>query len=340
MTLVPARQNLLLAGTSGSGKSTLATGLLERLGEQGYQLCVIDPEGDYESFPQAIVLGTARDGPSLTEILTALANPNNHVVVNLVGLPIQDRPAFFLGLLPKLQELRAKTGRPHWVLVDETHHLLPTDGNPTALALAKELAGMVYVTVHPDQVESAILERVNMVFALGKSPDKTIQTYCSAIRQLAPAIPDSDLEAGRAVMWNRTSQESPFLLEIAPSTTERRRHRRKYAEGELPPDRSFYFKGPTNSLNLRAQNLLLFMQLGEGVDEATWLHHLHAHDYSAWIMEAIKDDVLAQSVRHIEDQSKVSVKESRQLIRAAIEDRYTLPTGGQDHAMELHPSNR
>lgn len=50
ITFHPARQNLLLAGTSGSGKSTLATGLLERLGERGYQLCVIDPEGTTRIF--------------------------------------------------------------------------------------------------------------------------------------------------------------------------------------------------------------------------------------------------------------------------------------------------
>ena len=60
VTFYPARRNLLLAGTSGSGKSTLATGILERLGQQGYQFCVIDPEGDYEGFPEAIVLGTVR----------------------------------------------------------------------------------------------------------------------------------------------------------------------------------------------------------------------------------------------------------------------------------------
>jgi hydroxymethylpyrimidine pyrophosphatase-like HAD family hydrolase len=331
VTLHPTRQNLLLAGTSGSGKSTLATGLLERLGERGYQLCVVDPEGDYESFPQAVVLGTAQDGPSLTEVLTALANPNNHVVVNLVGLPLQDRPSFFLSLLPKLQELRAKAGRPHWILVDETHHLLPVDGNSTAVALAKELAGMIYVTVHPDQIEPSILQAVDILFALGKSPDHTIRTYCATIQESVPALTTTELEPGRAVMWDRSSQESPFLLEIAPSTIERRRHRRKYAEGELPPERSFYFTGPAGQLNLRAQNLLLFMQLGEGVDEATWMHHLRAHHYSAWIKDAIKDDVLAQSFREIEGQPDVPVKESRRLIRAAIEERYTLPAGGQDH---------
>jgi len=45
-----------------------------------------------------------------------------------------------------------------------------------------------------------------------------------------------------------------------------RRHTRKYAEGELDEDRSFYFRGPEGRLNLRAQNLALFLQIAEGVD--------------------------------------------------------------------------
>lgn len=330
LTLHPARQNLLLAGTSGSGKSTLATGLLERLGERGYQLCVIDPEGDYENFPQATILGTAQAGPGLTEILTALANPNNHVVVNLTGLPLQDRPSFFISLLPRLQELRARTGRPHWMLIDETHHLLPVDGNPRTLILAKELAGMIYVTVHPDQIESSILETVTILFALGKSPGNTINTYCTAVGQTAPALDLSELEPGRAIMWDRAAQLPPVVLEIARSTIERRRHRRKYAEGELPADRSFYFTGGSGRFNLRAQNLFLFMQLGEGVDDATWMHHLQAHDYSTWVRDVIKDETLARTIHGIEAQSGLSASESRRVIRAAIEARYTVPTGGNE----------
>ena len=330
LTLHPARQNLLLAGTSGSGKSTLATGLLERLGERGYQLCVIDPEGDYENFPQATILGTAQAGPGLTEILTALANPNNHVVVNLTGLPLQDRPSFFISLLPRLQELRARTGRPHWMLIDETHHLLPVDGNPRTLILAKELAGMIYVTVHPDQIESSILETVTILFALGKSPGNTINTYCTAVGQTAPALDLSELEPGRAIMWDRAAQLPPVVLEIARSTIERRRHRRKYAEGELPADRSFYFTGGSGRFNLRAQNLFLFMQLGEGVDDATWMHHLQAHDYSTWVRDVIKDETLARTIHGIEAQSGLPASESRRVIRAAIEARYTVPTGGNE----------
>ena len=170
-----------------------------------------------------------------------------------------------------------------------------------------------------------------MLFALGKSPEQTIKSYCAAIDQPAPGLTVSELAPGRAIMWDRSSQEAPFVLEIAPSTVERRRHRRKYAQGELPPDRSFYFTGPAGKLNLRAQNLLLFMQIGEGVDDETWNYHLRQHHYSDWIKNCIKDDTLAQTVRGVEDQPELPVKESRRLMRAAIEERYTLPTGGDDH---------
>jgi hypothetical protein len=90
------------------------------------------------------------------------------------------------------------------------------------------------------------------------------------------------------------------LAAPAPSRTQRRRHRRKYAEGEIEPERSFYFRGPEGTLNLRAQNLLLFQQLAEGVDDATWLHHLRRGDYSRWFRDAIKDEALAQARRRSE----------------------------------------
>ena len=83
-------------------------------------------------------------------------------------------------------------------------------------------------------------------------------------------------------------------LKIAPSQTERRRHTRKYAEGELPPERSFFFRGADKKLNLRARNLIQFLQLAEGVDDDTWMHHLREGDYSEWMRDAIKDTELAE----------------------------------------------
>ena len=103
------------------------------------------------------------------------------------------------------------------MLVDETHHLLPTDGNPTALALAKELDCMIYVTVHPDQIEPSILSTVDMLFALGKSPEQTVKTYCAAIHQPLPILAESELEPGRVLMWNRASQDIPLCWRSPPA---------------------------------------------------------------------------------------------------------------------------
>jgi len=50
-------RRLLLCGTSGSGKSTFTSGFVERVAAKGYQFCLIDPEGDYAGFADAIVLG-------------------------------------------------------------------------------------------------------------------------------------------------------------------------------------------------------------------------------------------------------------------------------------------
>jgi hypothetical protein len=114
-------------------------------------------------------------------------------------------------------------------------------------------------------------------------------------------------------------------VRVAPSRTERQRHTRKYAEGELPPERSFYFRGPEGKLNLRAQNLMLFLQLAEGVDDDTWMHHLRQGDYSRWFRDNIKDEGLADAAAAVERQPDLGPSESRAQIKAAVERIYTLP---------------
>lgn len=322
----PLGTSLLVAGPSGSGKSTVATGLLERLCEAQYQVCVIDPEGDYGAFEAAMTLGSGDRPPTADEVIQLLQNPGQSVVVNLIGLSVTDRPGFFLSLLPRLVELRAGSGRPHWLLVDEAHHLLPASWVPALAALPGQLEQLGLITVHPDQVSPAVLQAVNTVVAVGPTPQSTLQEFAAAVGEAAPTVPTSP-EPGQVTVWRR-GEPAPYLLQPAPSVTERRRHIRKYAEGELPPDRSFYFRGPDDRLNLRAQNLILFLQLADGVDEETWSHHLRQGDYSRWFEAAIKDRELAAEAEEIERQSGLSAEESRRLIRTAVERRYTLPSTG------------
>ena len=94
---------------------------------------------------------------------------------------------------------------------------------------------------------------------------------------------------------------------------------------ELGEDASFYFRGPEGRLSLRAQNLNLFLQIADGVDDRTWLHHLRVGDYSRWLGDAIKDDELAAEVAQVESDNALEARESRARIRDAITRRYTAP---------------
>jgi hypothetical protein len=133
------------------------------------------------------------------------------------------------------------------------------------------------------------------------------------------------LPAGEALVWQPDVDAGPVRVCVAPPRSERRRHRRKYAQGELLEEENFYFRGPEGKLHLRAQNLVIFLQLAEGVDDETWLYHLRRGDYSRWFRTCIKDEGLADEAAAIEEDQELSVDETRARIRHAIEERYTLP---------------
>jgi hypothetical protein len=64
------------------------------------------------------------------------------------------------------------------------------------------------------------------------------------------------------------------------------------------------------------------------VDDITWNHHLRRSDYSRWFCKEIKDEELAAEAERVESMDNVAADESRKLIKAAIEERYTLPGRG------------
>ena len=89
--------------------------------------------------------------------------------------------------------------------------------------------------------------------------------------------------------------------------------------------RSFFFRGPGNRHNLKAQNLVIFSQMADGIEEDTWLFHLRRGDYSRWFRSSVKDSYLAEQAERIEQRQDLQPAETRSLIRGLIEARYTLP---------------
>ena len=70
-------------------------GLIERLCKHGYQYAIVDPEGDYPAPERGVVLGAPTRAPLVAEILDVLKQPSDSVSANLLGIAVNDRPAFF-----------------------------------------------------------------------------------------------------------------------------------------------------------------------------------------------------------------------------------------------------
>ncbi len=311
---------VMICGSSGSGKSTLATAMLEQLAAQDYQFCLIDPEGDFSTLESAIVLGDAQRVPSPSEMLDVLSHPQRNLVVCLLGLPLDDRPAYFQELLSHLMAFRGRVARPHWLVLDEAHHLLPSTWSPPHEGTVPALETALLITVHPEQMAKSVLPQVDLLVAVGSAADESLEALAETLGKERPNLPAR--QAGDALAWPLPDGQVVALRPERPQG-ERQRHRRKYAEGTLGPDKSFYFTGPGHRLNLRAQNLGMFTQIADGIDDETWLHHLRRGDYSQWMREAIKDDEMAEEVAAIERAAQMSASESRTAVVDAINRRYT-----------------
>jgi hypothetical protein len=90
-------------------------------------------------------------------------------------------------------------------------------------------------------------------------------------------------------------------------------------------DRSCDSRGPAHALNLRAQNLTLFLQIADGVDLDTLQHHRSAGQHSSRSGDVVKDVEWAKRTAAIFSDGSISAAESRAEVRAIVEKRHTAP---------------
>ncbi len=326
---VPAHgARLLVVGPSGSGKSTLTGVLAERLVAAGRSLCLLDPEGDYRTLgelPGVVVFGgdTQQALPTPDELAQLLRRPELRLVLDLSALTLAEKVAYATRALAVVSAVRATSGLPHWLVIDEAHHVLPADGAPAAELLRPGGESLALITLEVERLAREVLPLVNV------AASTDMDGLRGALRTLRAAPPPLDrseapLARGEAVIAWLGEAPRAARFRVARREVEHRRHVRKYVEGELPPERSFYFRGANGRLNLRAANLTRFRELAEGVDEATWTHHLRRGDYSRWMRDAIKDGELADEVGAVERRTGVASAESRALVLEAVRRRYAV----------------
>jgi hypothetical protein len=209
-------------------------------------------------------------------------------------------------------------------VLGEAHHLLPDTWGHTGAVLPLKLHETILVTVHPQHVAPAVLAPIDVVLAIGHSPEHTLAKFAQAAGKDLRWPEGLTHQANHVVAWFTLEAQPPFVLRAQRGRSERLRHRRKYAEGHLRWH-SFYFRGPEGRHNLKAQNLAVFCQIAQGIDEVTWMFHLRRGDYSNWFRHAIKDDFLASEAQRIERRTDLTPWQTREAVRELVNVRYTLP---------------
>lgn len=313
---------VLVTGLPTSGKSMVALGLMERLTQRGHQLCVVDPEGDYESFGEVRV-EVRRATHATSRVLELLDSPHRSVCIDLLGVSMQHRPRFGADLLAAIEPMLEQRARPHWLVLDEAHHVFPFQSN----APVKRPSGLLLVTADINSVSRSLLREVDYVIGTGPFADQSIRAYYASIDEPLPSLRRLHLNWGEALVSVRRSSEPPFIVTVVPTRTKHRRHRRKYDIGDVGHGRGFYFRDRHGHEVAYARNLSQFVELVEHVEHDVWLHHLDRGDFERWLRDVIKDDELAEEVTSIREQVTAdSALDRRALLKAAIIDRYAGPS--------------
>jgi HAD superfamily hydrolase (TIGR01484 family) len=223
--LRPQDFNALLVPTCGGGKSTLVTGLLERLAVQGYNFCVIDPEGDYAGLEGALTLGTATQAPTLDEAQQLLNTYDTNFIVNLTDVKPEDRPRCFLALLRRIQEARLRNGRPHLLIIDEIHRIVPANQAICDVDPLAQLEGVLRISTQPKLIAQAALTGITSALATGKDPQNALREFSEIAGIAAPSQTAVELQNGEALYWSIAPAQTPQKITLPAGRTATRLNR-------------------------------------------------------------------------------------------------------------------
>jgi phosphoglycolate phosphatase (TIGR01487 family) len=201
----------------GSALDIISDALLQKLAQQNYQLCVVDPQGAHGMQGQPILLGTKDGAPSIDEISQAIALPDNNLLVNLAALRDGERGEYFEEMLATFAENAAGSGRPHWVAVHDLQVLLPSveqalvSNAPPSMLMS--LSGMHLAHTHPE-----VLRLADVFIATGESAYELTHAFADLTGRPRPHIRRAELQPGQALVWLVETAEPPVVaeLDVAP----------------------------------------------------------------------------------------------------------------------------
>lgn len=215
--IAPHGETVLLVGAPRTGKSQLAATLMERLAEQTYSFCLLDVEGEHNTIAEAAPLGSSSRPPTAGEVVKLLEGADKSGVINLRGLPMAHRFPFFKDLTRKLAQLQARLGHPHWLTIDETHHLLPANGGSREIDGQLTALGnsVLHITERPSLLPREMLRSITFFIATGAQGSALLEEFCRESGRGLPTTKLASVSNSQALAWRpRDPDTAPFGVNI------------------------------------------------------------------------------------------------------------------------------
>jgi hydroxymethylpyrimidine pyrophosphatase-like HAD family hydrolase len=306
--------NVGVFGDSGSGKSWVTGLLAEGMHRAGYQVLLIDPEGDFRGLRDlagmVAVDGDQETLPPPAFVVTLLEEGMLSVVLDLCRYPVTRRVTYVADVLRLLRPLRERKFRPHWIVLEEAQQFLPPNGSKVTAALRPMLAdgGWAFVSYRPDRLAQPVLAALTQYLITRLSEPEAMQVVGQALGFHPP-----ELLAEIAPGYVRLGDQC--LVRLCPNS--RRvphiRHLYKYLDTPLPAHKRFAFRTEQGYLNIEAASLFEFLQCLPTLPIACLTYHDARGDFAAWAEGALGDGELAAHLRKLSHRSLPG-----EMLRAAL----------------------
>jgi len=326
-------------GNSHSGKSWLSGLLIEELMRLDYQVCVIDPEGDYAGLAatsHCLHLGAAQAPlPSIADLTNLIEWHAISMILDLSTRTPEERQEYVTALLRALRGIRSRRGRPHWTLIDEAQYFCPPEGGELTDLLLEGLQeglSVGLVSYRPSQLSPLVIGKLDdCLLTRLSSPDE--------IKALAPYLGKSEenrylntqlasLPVGQAYLVSNVYKpltadlRSPIRFQVGPRAVPHIRHLQKYLRAPLPASKRFYFSAPNGSnLGPTAASLWEFREMLSAIPLESLRYHQERGDFEQWILNVMGDGELARQLHKL-DGHQLQGEELRLALRELIIHRY------------------
>ena len=328
-------RNLLIAGGSGCGKSWLASRLADGLITGGYQLLMLDPVGDLRALRRhasCLCLGREEIPPPMSLVVQLLAETDLSLVLDLSQVPTpEERMLYTIALLRRVWDVRRRSGKPHWLLIDEAQDLFGGPDNPVRLPLLRDTnsPGVCLVAWQPSRLNKAVLEQMDGFLLTRHRLNREVECLSHLLESrgldvtgLAERL--GELGEGQALAWGVTPSPAdalmPLRVGVGPRVFAKMYHLHQYLEDRAAPAQQFYFHDSPGQI-APAGNLSELIDRMRTLDLTVLTFHFERGDFSRWIRDVLHDETLARWVDRLQT-TDLTGKALRQALLEVLKQRH------------------